>query len=292
MIKKILKTIIITAITALVIVFGYFMLVDIETKIPEDVKENCKIETEEFMSRKVFIIEPQNEKSEKVILYFHGGAYVAEATNEHWEFLEKVANDTKATIVMPDYPLTPKYTYKDVFNMIEPLYKEIISKVDVQNLIVMGDSAGGGMALALMEKMSVNNISLPSKTILISPWLDVTVSNPKVQDVQSNDKVLTKEKLVIAGLSYARDEEGMNSYLVNPINGPLEKLKNITIYTGTYDILNPDAHLLAENAQNAGVQIEIKEYEKASHIWVINDINKQDELANTAYKDLVEEIQE
>ena len=292
MIKRIIINLIAIIITIIVMIFGYYMIIDIETKIPQKANESCDIETKEFMSRKIFIIKPKTEQlSKKVILYFHGGAYVAEATTLHWDFLEKLANDTKSTIVMPDYPLTPKYTYKDVFNMVEPLYKEIISKVDVKNLVMMGDSAGGGITLALAEKISQNNIQLPSKTILISPWLDVTLTNEKIKEVQKNDKDLNKEKLLIAGISYARDEEGMKSYLVNPINGPLSKLKNVIIYTGTYDILNLDTHLLQEKAKKEGIDIQIKEYEQAPHIWIINNINKQDELQLKAYQDLVCDIQ-
>jgi acetyl esterase/lipase len=292
MIKRIIINLIAIIITIIVMIFGYYMIMDIETKIPQKANESCDIETKEFMSRKIFIIKPKTEQlSKKVILYFHGGAYVAEATTLHWDFLEKLANDTKSTIVMPDYPLTPKYTYKDVFNMVEPLYKEIISKVDVKNLVMMGDSAGGGITLALAEKISQNNIQLPSKTILISPWLDVTLTNEKIKEVQKNDKDLNKEKLLIAGISYARDEEGMKSYLVKPINGPLSKLKNVIIYTGTYDILNPDTHLLQEKAKKEGIDIQIKEYEQAPHIWIINNINKQDELQLKAYQDLVCDIQ-
>ncbi|CDE26307.1 alpha/beta hydrolase fold-3 domain protein [Clostridium sp. CAG:440] len=292
MIKRIIINLIAIIITIIVMIFGYYMIMDIETKIPQKANESCDIETKEFMSRKIFIIKPKTEQlSKKVILYFHGGAYVAEATTLHWDFLEKLANDTKSTIVMPDYPLTPKYTYKDVFNMVEPLYKEIISKVDAKNLVMMGDSAGGGITLALAEKISQNNIQLPSKTILISPWLNVTLTNEKIKEVQKNDKDLNKEKLLIAGISYARDEEGMKSYLVNPINGPLSKLKNVIIYTGTYDILNPDTHLLQEKAKKEGIDIQIKEYEQAPHIWIINNINKQDELQLKAYQDLVCDIQ-
>lgn len=292
MIKRIIINLIAIIITIIVMIFGYYMIMDIETKIPQKANESCDIETKEFMSRKIFIIKPKTEQlSKKVILYFHGGAYVAEATTLHWDFLEKLANDTKSTIVMPDYPLTPKYTYKDVFNMVEPLYKEIISKVDAKNLVMMGDSAGGGITLALAEKISQNNIQLPSKTILISPWLDVTLTNEKIKEVQKNDKDLNKEKLLIAGISYARDEEGMKSYLVNPINGPLSKLKNVIIYTGTYDILNLDTHLLQEKAKKEGIDIQIKEYEQAPHIWIINNINKQDELQLKAYQDLVCDIQ-
>ena len=289
MVKKIILEVILIIITVLVVICGYYLIMDIESQVPQELQEKVKIETKEFMERKLFEISPKNEeeKSEKTILYFHGGAYVAEATQQHWHFLEKLVNDTKATVIMPDYPLTPKYTYKDVLKMIEPVYKETLIKVGAENLIVMGDSAGGGMALGLIEKLSQSNVEMPSKTILISPWLDTTMSNSKIDEVQKNDKDLNKEKLYLAGVSYARDLKNEEEYFINPINGKLSKLKNIVIFTGTYDILNPDCHILQEKAQKDGVNIEIKEYEQAPHIWIVNN---EDELANSAYKDLLEEM--
>lgn len=240
------------------------------------------------MGRNIFIINPKKkEKTDIKILYFHGGAYVAEATKKHWEFLEQIANDTGATIILPDYPLTPKYNYKDVFKMVVPLYKEIIDKIDTKNLILMGDSAGAGLGLALEEKVVQENLEIPEKTILISPWLDVRLTNPKIDEVQKNDKYLNKETLKIAGIAYA-GEDGINSYLVNPIDGDLSKLKNISILTGTYDILNPDVHKLKEKAEK---EITIKEYEQANHIWIIEK-NSSQELIEKGYKDVVEQVLE
>lgn len=289
MVKRIILEIILIVITVLVVVCGYFLILDIESNAPQELQDKVEITTKEFMERKLFEIAPKNkeEKNNKTILYFHGGAYVAEATEEHWNFLAKLVNDTKATVIMPDYPLTPKYTYKDVLKMIEPVYKETITKVGAENLIVMGDSAGGGMALGLLEKLSQNNVEMPAKTILISPWLDTTMSNPKIDEVQKNDKDLNKEKLYLAGVSYSRDLKQEEDYFVNPINGKFSKLKNIVIYTGTYDILNPDCHLLKEKAEKEGVNIEIKEYETAPHIWIVNN---EDELAISSYNDLISSI--
>lgn len=289
MIKRIILEIILIVITVLVVVCGYFLILDIESNVPQELQDKVEIDTKEFMDRKVFEISPKNkeDKSNKTILYFHGGAYVAEATGEHWNFLTKLVNDTKSTVIMPDYPLTPKYTYKDVLKMIEPVYKETLIKVGAENLIVMGDSAGGGMALGLLEKLSQSNVEMPAKTILISPWLDTTMSNPKIDEVQKNDKDLNKEKLYLAGVSYSRELEKKDEFFVNPINGKLSKLKNIIIYTGTYDILNPDCHLLKEKAEKEGVNIEIKEYETAPHIWIVNN---EDDLAVWAYNDLVSSL--
>ena len=219
MIKKIILEIILIVITVIAVVLAYFLIIDIESNVPEELNATVNVSTNRFMNRKVFTITPKEQTgNSKTILYFHGGAYVAEATEKHWEFIEKIVNDTKNTVIMPDYPLTPKYSYKDVFNMIEPLYKETIQKVGAENLIVMGDSAGGGMALGLLEKLSKSKVEMPIKTILISPWLDTTMSNPKIDEYQKNDNDLNKEKLYLAGISYSRDIKKGEEYLVNPIN--------------------------------------------------------------------------
>lgn len=282
--KKISKTIIgiiLLIILIIMLIITIYMLIDIESKAPEEIEIDCNLETEQFIGRKVFILTPKNtQKTNKVILYLHGGSYVAETSNDHWEFLEKVVNDTGTTIILPDYPLTPKYTYKDVFTMIEPLYKELEEKLGADNIIMMGDSAGGGMALALEENLSEENEELPSKLILISPWLDTKMENSKIDEVQKNDKDLNKEALKIAGMAY-KGKNGKDTYLVNPIDGPLDKLKNVTIYTGTYDILNPDVEILVQKAKEKNVTINVKEYEECGHIWIVKDIDSQ------GYKDLV-----
>ena len=241
------------------------------------------------MQRKIFILQPKNETGNKTkILYFHGGSYVAEATQQHWDFINQIVKDTGATVIMPDYPLTPKYNYKDVFEMVVPLYKGIINKVSTDELIIMGDSAGGGLALALEEKIGEENLQMPEKTILISPWLDVRLNNPEIEKIQKLDKQLNRETLRLAGISYA-GEDGINSYLVNPIDGDLTKIKNITIFTGTYDILNPDVKLLKEKAEKVGTYIEVKEYEKAGHIWFIGK-NSGETIENEAYQEMIKLI--
>ena len=309
-IKSAVTLIVLLVLTAVAIV-AYFMIAEIETKvIPNENTYTCNIEQKKFMNKNVFILTPKNiEKTELTILYFHGGSYMAEITQEHWNFLEKVINSTGATVILPDYPLAPKHNYKDVFDMVVPLYNEIVSKINLENLVVMGDSAGGGLALALEEKivadtksLSTQNDSeeinqgeigmnqdykLPAKTILISPWLDVRLENPKINEVKKLDKNLNKDTLKLAGIAYA-GEDGLNSYLVNPIDGDLSKLKNITIFTGTYDILNPDVHILVQKAEEQGISINIKEYEGASHIWILKDSSKEKDLKENAYNDLIE----
>ena len=289
-IKGVVTLIVLLILTA-VAVIAYFMIAEIETTvIPDESIYTCNIEQKMYMNRKVFILTPKNvEKTDMVILYFHGGSYMAEIAKEHWSFLEKIINNTGATVILPDYPLSPKHNYKDVFDMVVPLYNEIVSKINLENFVVMGDSAGGGLALALEEKITSENseYKLPVKTILISPWLDVRLGNPEIDEAQKNDKQLNKDTLKLAGIAYAGNDD-INSYLVNPVDGDLSKLQNITIFTGTYDILNPDVHVLEERAKTQGIRIDVREYEGASHIWILKDSKEEKELIDEAFNELIE----
>ena len=275
----------------LALTITYFFNTDIETREPRQIIEECEINTYEYMERNVFTVTKKNVEqndNKKYIVYFHGGSYVAEATQNHWTFLENIVKDTGYKVIMPDYPLTPKYHYQDVFNMVEPLYKEIVETVGSENVILMGDSAGGGLALGLYEKMAEGTVSLPVKTILISPWLDVRLENEKIQEIEKRDTILNKEALRVAGIAYAGND-GINSYLVNPIDGDMSTLHNIKIFIGTEDILNPDCHLLKEKADAVNGDVEIKEYENAKHIWIV-DNNSEEEVTNQAYNDVIEEL--
>ena len=290
-IARILVGVMAICLSILALTITYFFNTDIETREPRQIIEECEINTYEYIERNVFTVTKKNVEqndNKKYIVYFHGGSYVAEATQNHWTFLENIVKDTGYTVIMPDYPLTPKYHYQDVFNMVEPLYKEIVETVGSENVILMGDSAGGGLALGLYEKMAEGTVSLPVKTILISPWLDVRLENEKIQEIEKRDTILNKEALRVAGIAYAGND-GINSYLVNPIDGDMSTLHNIKIFIGTEDILNPDCYLLKEKADAVNGDVEIKEYENAKHIWIV-DNNSEEEVTNQAYNDVIEEL--
>ena len=265
---------------------SYYFEVDRETIEPREEIKICNIETQNYQNRKVFVVYPKDSKTELTIFYFHGGAYMAEATENHWNFIQKLAIDTNSTIIMPDYPLAPKSNYIDVYNFVEPLYKEKVMNMDVNKLIVMGDSAGGGLALGLMEKRSVEGINMPNKIVLISPWLDVRLNNPYIAETQKRDKQLNRDTLKLAGLAYSNVDD---NYLINPIDGDLSKLKNIIVFTGKDDILNPDVNVLKDKAKEQGNDIEIKEYDNAAHIWII-DKNSDEEIVKKGYEDILEVI--
>ncbi len=293
--EKVLKAILVILILIALILSGilaYFLIAEIETKMPEQIKEELNIEIEEKYGRNVYIIEPENrEEIENVIIYFHGGSYIAEANQNHWDFIQKVAIDTNSVVVFPDYPLAPKYTYKDVEEMAVGIYESVVEELtkwgNEVELIVMGDSAGGGIALALSQTIEKTEIKHPDKTILISPWLDTKLDNPKIVEVQVIDTQLNSELLKIAGVLYSRNDE--SSEWVNPIEGDILGIDDIIIFSGTNDILYPDVEELKVKSDEIGADVTVNTYNGAKHIWII-DKNSEEELVNKGYTDLINSI--
>ena len=166
----------------------------------------------------------------------------------------------------------------------EPFYKEVIEKIKGKEFILMGDSAGAGLALALYQRNGKLNHRLPDKTILISPWLDVRMSNPDIDKI--NDPVLKKPLLKLSGKKYA-GKNGLKSYLVNPVLGPTDKLKNIYILSGTRDMLNPDAKKFANLNKD---KITFIEYKDAIHNFVLMKHKQGTVFAKEGYDKVVEII--
>lgn len=287
---KILLVIILIGTICAVILIIYLFKGDVKARVPGYMKDEYNISEEEVENRPVYTITPKNGvTNELVIMYVHGGSYVGDLEKEHWKTCSDIINQLGCTIIVPDYPLTPKYNYKDTISMMETLYKQLMEKIDPSNFIVMGDSAGGGLSLALLEKVGEENIQMPNQTILISPWLDVRLNNPEIEEVEPNDPELNKSALKIAGENYA-GKDGIDSYLVNPIDGPLDKLKNVSIFTGTNDILNPDIKILQERAKEVGTEINVYETEGATHVWLLYKYKdeKNDPLVQEPYKQMIE----
>ena len=285
---KILKRILIILFILLFLLIILCINIDNKSSICKDVQTSCNVETIEYDGRNIFILSPKGEKkSDMVILYLHGGSYMGAMTNEHWNLYKDLINDLGCTIVAPDYPLTPKYNYKDVENMMYPFYEKFVDKINIENFVFMGDSAGGGLALAITEKAGENKLKLPKRLILISPWLDVRLENPEIDEVQKRDPVLFKPTLKLAGEIYA-GSDGINNTFVNPIDGYIGNLPEITIYTGTNDILNPDVYKFKERLNNNGMNIDIRQTQGAVHIWILErQKGKEEYKTEEGYQDLV-----
>ena len=235
---------------------------------PKAIRAACNIVKQTANGRNVFMLTPKDGTSKKHILYLHGGAYIQNFVKQHWQFLSMLVKSTHCTIIAPDYPLAPRHTYIDAFSMVTPLYEQIVCEAGPENTLVMGDSAGGGFALALCQKMKMDAIPQPRRIVLLSPWLDIALQNPEIAQIDSEDPFLSAAGLRKAGVAYAGSSD-LSSFMLSPINGPLEGLGNISIFIGTKDILAADTRKLRNLAEKKGVFIDYREYKDMVHVWML-----------------------
>ncbi len=244
---------------------------------PKEILQSCLVEKHLINNRNVFTLHPMKRSSGKHILYLHGGAYVQNFVRQHWSFLQTLLEELNCNITAPDYPLAPAHSYRDAFSMIVPLYKKLIQTVSPSDLILMGDSAGGGLALALAQYLHEKNIPQPSKIFLLSPWLDVTMKNPAIKEIDPLDPFLGVEGLKRAGKLYAGNADP-ETYMVSPINGSMEGLASMYLFVGTRDILVADARKLKALFEKKNIPIHYHEYKDMIHVWMFLNFPESKEV--------------
>ena len=135
-----------------------------------------------------------------LVYYLHGGAFVLGLNSLYYSMIGRLAKISKAKIVAPDYPLPPEHNVNEIHEWVKSSYIETIAKHNPNNIIIMGDSAGGNLAIALVDWIMTSELRKPSNLILLSPWVDLELKNPKLEANPSeqllNKKDIQKKTLV------------------------------------------------------------------------------------------------
>ena len=233
----------------------------------------CNLSFEKIGSHRIWYLKPDKISNNKVLLYFHGGGYVEEMVKVHWTSIAKIVVSSGLQVIIPEYPLAPESNYKEVHSMIQKTYNKVLDEYKPEDVTFIGDSAGGGLLLSFTMFLRNNDLQLPSKLVALSPWVDVSMTNPEIKEVEKLDPMIAIPGLKRAGEMYAGDLETTN-YLVSPLYGEFKDLPPIHIFAGTHDILYPDEKLFAEKAKEAGVDINYYEYPKMIHCWMLLPIKE------------------
>lgn len=130
-----------------------------------------------------------------IIMYIHGGGYAGEMTKYHAGFCDILAKRAKAKVIAPIYPLAPNHTYEETYDVIEKIYKSLIKQQ--KSVILAGDSAGGGFAAAFCQYLNQYQIPQAKKLILISPWVDLSMSGTGYETYEALDPLLKVEGLIV-----------------------------------------------------------------------------------------------
>lgn len=214
-----------------------------------------------------YVITPRGIDPERTVLFVHGGGFMAPIDPFHVRYAAKLARALGARVVMPDYPLAPEHTWRDSFDALADLAERWAKEPG--GLVLTGDSAGGGYALALAIALRDRAGDQPTHLLLHSPWVDLTTSAPETDEVTLADPWLFIGKIRAYAAWWAGSPEDLGRPEVSPALADLAGLPPALMFCGTRDTLMPGCRLLARRAVEVGWDLTYVEVPDLIHVYPI-----------------------
>lgn len=204
---------------------------------------------------------------EGVILYLHGGGYALGSIDAHRAFLARLTSATRTRVLAIDYRLAPEHPFPAALEDAMVAYLWLTSQgVDPAQIIIAGDSAGGGLTLAMLVALRNDGKPLPAGAVSISPWTDLALTGASIQGKANADPVLDADDLAIYARYYA-GERDMTSPLISPLYADLTGLPPLLIQVGADEVLLDDAVRCADRARAAGVEVTLEVWDGMFHVF-------------------------
>ena len=202
-----------------------------------------------------------------VILYLHGGAYALGSVNAHREFLARLTKAVGVRIIAIDYRLAPEHPHPAAVEDAVAAYRWLLRQGIVSSQIVIaGDSAGGGLTLAALLALRDDGQPLPAGAVCISPWTDLALTGDSMQEKVDAELVLDYDSLTKFAGWYAAGQP-LTDPLISPLYADLTGLPPLLIQVGTDEILLDDAKRFAQKAEDAGVEVDLTVWEGMFHVF-------------------------
>ena len=214
---------------------------------------------------------PKNNVKGNFIIYLHGGGYVTCGPETHASIVTQLSSYSKTTVLFPVYRLAPKFPFPSAINDCLLVYKDLLEQgVKAKNISLIGDSAGGGLVMALLQTLSEEKIDFPSSAILISPWTDLTLSGDSIKTRADRDPMLQPGKEMDAVVkAYIGDEDPRNPLISSIFSNDL-LFPPIQIHVGSEEVLYDDAiRLYNKINQKDGNIVELREWDGLFHVFNI-----------------------
>jgi len=204
---------------------------------------------------------------EGVFLLMHGGGFSAGGPATHRKFASLLSQATNMRVLVPDYRLAPEHPFPAGVQDCLAVYGALLSDgIQTSNLVVGGDSAGGGMAASLLMALKAADGPMPSCAVLISAWLDLTNSGESYHTNAENDPTISLERHEQLGPMYV-DQADPKNPIISPMFADLTGMPPTLIQVGDLEVMLDDSKTYAENAKAAGVDVELEVWPGMWHVW-------------------------
>jgi len=214
-------------------------------------------------------LQPAGASADAVILYLHGGAYVTGSCHTHRGLAGHMAKAAGLDCFLLDYRLAPEHPFPAAVDDAQAAYLALHGENPTRRIVLAGDSAGGGLALALALRLRDAGHAAPGAMALLSPWTDLTLSLPTHQSKAAVDPFFPDSTTLAMAAQLYAGGGNLTQPGVSPHFAALHGLPRTLIHVGEHEALLGDAHALAANMQAAGSPVQLQEFEGMWHVWQI-----------------------
>ncbi len=239
---------------------------------PVSIAGRISITERQIAGAPVYEVRPKSPlASPRRVLYFHGGAYVFEITSFHWKLIAEMCERLGARITVPIYPIAPEHRFEDMFAVAMATYRAVLEETAAEDIVFMGDSAGGNMAVVLTMMAVREGLPRPGRHVLISPGLDMTLDHPDIAAAAALDPWLDIDGGLEAIRHYAPHIDRAD-WRISPARGDLSVLPPTLVLAGGRDLLTHGTLGFVERARAAGVEVETMIEPAMIHVWPLIDM--------------------
>lgn len=222
-----------------------------------------------------FLSSKENPRYDRVILQLHGGGYMGAIRNAYYVFAG-LYNEVShgCSVLTPDYRVAPEYPYPAALEDAVASYKWLLERGwSGEQIVVVGDSAGGGLAMALTMYIRDHDMPIPGGIVAMSPWTDVTASGESYTTNYESDPLFgkTKDSLIYVN-DYPGEHDPMDCY-ISPLFGDFRQFPPMLIQVGSIEMLLSDSVDAAAKARHQGVRVRLSVYEGMFHVFQMGYLN-------------------
>lgn len=211
-------------------------------------------------------ISPTTADPDRCILYLHGGAYLLGSRRSHRGLAAHLAHACGTEALLAEYRLAPEHPFPAAIDDALSVYRSLLECHEPRSLLVAGDSAGGGLALALGLRLRDEGLPLPAGIAAISPWTDLAGTGPSLEGNRATELMLDPDRIPEIADHYHPHHPPDHPW-ISPLYGDPAGLPPILLQVGGEEILLSDATRFAERAEEAGVDVALRVWPGMFHVW-------------------------
>lgn len=213
-----------------------------------------------------WITVPQS-RPDKIMLFMHGGGFVFNSTRLHRDLISRIARVGRVRALSLDYSLSPEHPYPTAINETMAAYRWLLAqKIDPQNIILAGDSAGGSLVLSALNRIRHEGLPNPACAVAIAPATDATLADPEAMANSERDFFIGAESLAFFIDSYFQ-QTPRDDPIASPLHAPLKGLPPLLLHASKNELMYSDSRRFAQKAKQAGVDVQFYQVQNLWHVW-------------------------